>query len=73
MSIPPQTYMLDKNNTHIQEIHTSQFPGPSNTTIETVTESQDDMMWLLYILLCFYRKASGGLQWCFPVITQSDI
>ena len=35
MSIPPQTYMLDKNNTHIQEIHTSQFPGPSNTTIET--------------------------------------
>ena len=35
MSIPPQTYMLDKNNTHIQEMHTSQFPRPSNTTIET--------------------------------------
>ena len=23
--------------------------------IDIVTESQDNMMWLLYILLCFYR------------------
>ena len=37
MPIPPQTYMLDKSNIHNQDIHTSQIPGPSNTTIETNT------------------------------------